>query len=67
MPKNRHHRKPKSIGGNGKKENISLVDSGRHILWHALFRNMTAEEIFNEINKVWLDPDYYIVLKHRRK
>lgn len=31
--------------------------------FQALFYGYTVEEIINEINSVWLDPDYRIVLK----
>ena len=65
--KNRHHRLPKSRGGSGHPENISLVDPERHFLWHALFLNMNAEEIVEEINRVWIDPQFQMKCVRRRR
>lgn len=58
----KHHRKPRSIGGKNNPENISMVPVREHRLWHAQFYNMTAEETFNQINRVWFDPAYTIIL-----
>jgi len=58
----RHHRKPKSIGGNDDLKNISIVQRKRHEAWHLLFSNMTASQIAFEINSVWIDPDYCLIL-----
>lgn len=57
----KHHRKPRSLGGSNKARNISKVPSHLHKNWHALFKNWTPERIVQEINKYWLDPDYKII------
>lgn len=54
----KHHRKPRSIGGADKTDNISLVSESSHQAWHTLFGNKTAPEIALIINAKWLDPDY---------
>jgi hypothetical protein len=59
----KHHRKPRSLGGNNDPQNISYVDIKKHRLWHSLFCNYTPEQIFDEINKIWLDPAYQIKLE----
>ena len=61
MSSNRHHRLARSRGGSTNNHNCVRVDSKRHYYWHALFGNMTGEEIALEINKLWLDPNYKVV------
>lgn len=34
----------------------------RNKAWYALFENKTLEEIVEEINTIWLDPDYEILI-----
>jgi hypothetical protein len=34
--------------------------------WYTLFEDMTLEEIVGEINRVWLDPDYEILIGIKR-
>lgn len=63
---NRHHRKPKSHGGNGKPRNISLVPEHLHRAYHMLFSNKTPHEIAQELSTRWIDPDYVLVAQKRR-
>lgn len=56
-----HHRRPRSRGGKTNKRNCCKVNSDRHHHWHALFGNMSGEEIMNEFNSCWLDPRFKIV------
>ena len=63
--KNRHHRKPKSRGGGNHGRNISVVPVNQHQAWHTMFNNMQAWEIADKINRVWLDPEYELVLVRR--
>jgi hypothetical protein len=58
----RHHRKPKSLGGGMNKRNISLLPEKKHVAWHILFRNLSAEQIANEINRYYLDPDFQFIV-----
>ncbi len=61
----RHHRKPRSIGGGKEKENISILPRKHHEAWHLLFQNWTAEQIAKEINAHYLDPEFKFILKRR--
>ena len=63
----RHHRKPRSRGGNGKWRNISKVDSRYHRAYHLLFCNMQPEEIAAVLNDVWIDPDYKLIAIRRQR
>jgi len=59
-----HHRKCRSNGGDNSQRNLSCVNGKAHQAWHMLFRNWKAEQIAEEINKVWLDPDFrFLVVK----
>jgi hypothetical protein len=60
-----HHRKCRSNGGNGDKGNLVEVDRDRHNFWHAMFRNMKPDEIVDEINSVWIDPEFKVMLLRR--
>jgi hypothetical protein len=61
----RHHRKPRSLGGTRSRENISRIPAKKHTAWHILFQNFSAEQIAEEINRLYLDPDYELVLRRR--
>ena len=58
----KHHRKPKHLGGKRNPVNISIIPWEKHCAWHVLFRDMTPEEIFKEINTRFIDPEYELVL-----
>lgn len=60
-----HHRKPRSIGGNGEPRNISRIPAKKHEAWHLLFANFHPERIAEEINKHYLDPDYQVIVVRR--
>ncbi len=64
MSSNNHHRRPRSQGGttNKPKNNKVRVDEGKHYFWHCLFGNKTGEEIARELNSMWLDPVYRVVI-----
>ena len=67
LKRNLHHRKCRSNGGKTIKENLSDVSQVKHRAWHTLFENMTPEEIAEEINRVWIDPNYHFVcVKHEK-
>lgn len=63
----RHHRKPKSLGGANEPPNTVKVPHTKHEAWHFLFGNMPAHKIFEEINNVWIDPDFKIELVPTRR
>lgn len=64
--KTKHHRKPQAQGGGDEDSNISFVRENKHRAWHLLFSgDMTPEDIAREINEVWLDPDFKLVVVRR--
>lgn len=63
----KHHRKPRSIGGENEERNISRVSTLEHRAWHSLFHNFTPEKICEIINEVWIDPDYEVLCRKKDK
>ena len=61
----RHHRLPSSIGGSDDPKNISMISETKHQAWHTLFQNKTAIEICKEINDLYLDPAFELVIVKR--
>lgn len=61
-----HHRRPKSLGGPDSSRNTIKVNRKDHMAWHRLFRNLSPEDIAEEINLVWLDPDYKFEVRRVR-
>ncbi len=59
--KTKHHRRPRSKGGNGDPENISYIPDADHKAWHQLFVNYDPEKISQLINELYLDPRYRFV------
>ena len=59
----RHHRRPRSLGLNNEPENISYIKFKKHQAWHMLFGDMSAHQIAEEINKLYLDPAYKFKIK----
>lgn len=62
----KHHRKPRSLFQgkvNNEPENISKIKIKFHEAWHKLFNDMTAQEIAEEINNKYLDPEFKFVVK----
>lgn len=47
----KHHRKPRSLGGTESPANVSYVISRYHKNWHTLFGNMNAYQVCCQINK----------------
>lgn len=65
--RDKHHRRPRSIGGTNDTRNISIVPRNKHESWHLLFANCTPAQIAEIINEFWLDPDYFLVAVPRIK
>lgn len=65
--KDRHHRRPKSLGGGASERNISSVPAKYHRAWHLLFSNDSPQEIARKITEIWIDPDYYVIAIPRKK
>jgi len=63
MANNTHHRLARSRGGKTNKFNCVRVNEKRHYAWHVMFGNMTGEEIAREINNLWIDPRFKVVLR----
>ncbi len=62
-----HHRKCRSNGGTNDDDNLIRVPTHLHRAWHLLFKNWTAENIAKNINSVWLDPAYELVVRKKEK
>lgn len=61
----RHHRRPRSRGGDNSEKNISYVDRDQHSAWHLLFKNHEPECIAEIITALWLDPDWEMVARRK--
>ena len=42
---NKHHLRPKSVGGDRRPSNMLLIDIKRHCAWHTLWSNRTLDEV----------------------
>jgi len=62
-----HHRCPRSLEGRSNPENISIVPIKEHQAWHLLFKNRPPEVIAGIINKRWIDPEWEMVVRKRKK
>jgi len=62
---NKHHRVPRSRGGNGKAANISMVCRDKHAAYHLLFQNYLPEQVAAILNEVWIDPTKELIVKKR--
>jgi len=58
---NRHHRKPKSRGGDNSPHNIAWVDKNKHRSYHQLFGTKDPHEVARQLTADWIDPDYVII------
>lgn len=65
--KDRHHRKPTSMGGQNTEKNISIVPVHMHRAYHMLFSNLPPKEVAKVLTSVWIDPAYYLVAIPRAK
>ncbi len=65
--KDRHHRKPSSVGGSNDPRNISLVPQEHHRAFHRLFGNDSPKEVARKLTAIWIDPDVYMIALNRHK
>lgn len=69
MKMDRHHRLPRVFKGDRNKGNIIKVDKVKHSMFHQLFSiggcAMTVEQIANELNTIWCDPNVEFVCIRR--
>lgn len=65
--KDKHHRMPKSKGGEDDYNNISIVPKHYHRAFHLLFSNGTPYEVANILNAVWISPDYELVVRRKNE
>jgi hypothetical protein len=63
----KHHRKPRSLGGQTTDRNISMLEQKKHEAWHTLFQNYQPHEIAYLINLHYLDPDFYFICVEKNK
>lgn len=61
----KHHRVPRSKGGDNSERNISFVPRNKHESYHLLFANHLPEEVAEILNKHWIDPDYKLIVVKR--
>lgn len=62
-----HHRLPRSRGGTDffPEGNLVRVNKVRHANWHRLWADRSLEEIVDEMNELWIDPRYKLVIERR--
>jgi len=69
MPITKHYRKPEGRGGTRNPRNVSTVTDAKELAFNTLFTSkgsvMTPHEIAHELNTVWVDPDYYLIVKKK--
>lgn len=63
----RHHRKPRSRGGNNSVTNTIVIRQSEHRAYHALFGNMLPNELAAMLTDTFIDPDYYLVAVPRKR
>mgnify|MGYP003661321801 CR=1 FL=1 len=63
----KHHRKCQIHGGTDDNGNIAMVTDRKHKAWHTVFGTKTADKIVWELNNVWLDPAYTVILVEKEK
>lgn len=63
----RHHRLPRSRGGNGLDDNISHVPNDKHTAWHALFGTDPPEAVMLSLMDTWLPRGYFTTIRCMRE
>jgi hypothetical protein len=51
----RHHKRPRSKGGDSSDSNIIEVPIAKHRAYHVLYQNNLPPEIAEELNRNWID------------
>jgi 5-methylcytosine-specific restriction endonuclease McrA len=59
----KHHITPKSRGGSSELENIAMINSREHNVYHQLFDNKTPEEIVYYLNSKFWNDNYVIEIR----
>jgi len=57
----KHHRVPRSKGGDNSERNLSFVPCNKHEAYHMLFANLPPEEVARILTQTWIDPDYKLI------
>ena len=57
-----HHRKARCVQGTSDPKNLSKVPENKHRAYHLLFGHGDPFYIARILNKMWIDPDYEIVV-----
>jgi len=60
-----HYRRPVSEGGTRKLRNISRVHNKKHKAYHLLFATWNPFQIAAELNRVWIDLDFELVVRRK--
>jgi hypothetical protein len=58
-PLTEHHIRPRSRNG-GRENNIKKMSKSYHLAYHKLFINMTKDEIFEYLEKMWFSTEEFI-------
>lgn len=66
-PTDRHHRLPRSRGGDNSKSNLVTVNQRQHRAYHTLFKNMIPSEVAQFLTATWIDSKMYLVAIPRKK
>ena len=68
-----HHRLARVHGGSNESRNLIKIPKYKHEAFNTLFtdtktgQQMTTEQIVNELNTVWIDPDVTIMFSRKPK
>jgi hypothetical protein len=65
--KDKHHRHPRSLGGDDSDRNLSVVTQHLHRAYHLLFSNGTPYDIASILNAVWISPNYELIARRRNE
>jgi len=58
----KHHRKCRANGGTDDNGNIAMVTDRKHKAWHILFGTKGTGKIVWELNNIWMDPAFKLVI-----
>lgn len=61
-----HHRKPQCKGRDNNESNLSKVPRNKHEAYHLLFNEGDPHYIAKQLNEVWIDPAYEVVIVKRQ-
>ena len=63
----RHHRINRANGKRHCRSYPVKVDEKKHKAFHALFGHKDTYQIADELNAIWIDPRFYLVVEKREQ